>query len=195
MTKHAVGLLSDEPTVELLVRAQDGDRRAVEAMLQRALPRLRQWVHGRLPAVARAVIDTNDLVQDVALHVIRRLDHFTPRHVGAMQGYLRQAVINRIRDEMRKINRHAAPDELPDDLESDDISPLELAIKAEGYQQYRDALLRLSPRERELVVTRIELQWTHQEIANHCGISNANAARMAVSRALKRLTVEINESY
>jgi RNA polymerase sigma factor (sigma-70 family) len=194
MTKDSVGLLSDESTIELLVRAQSGDRSAVEAMLQRALPRLRQWVHGRIPPVARGVMDTNDLVQETALHVMRRLDHFTPRHVGAMQGYLRLTVLNRIRDEMRKITRHAVPGELPEDLQSDDISPLELVIKAEGYKQYREGLLRLSPRERELVVARVELQWNHQEIANHCGIRNTNAARMAVSRALNRLTVVINES-
>src|SRR6186713_2150239 len=112
-------LISDEPTIELVLRAREGDRLAVEALLRR-------WAHGRLPAAARGSLDTSDLVQETVLHVLRRLDHFEPRHVGAMQAYLRQSVINRIRDEVRKVTRHPTPVELPVDLVSDTTSPLEV---------------------------------------------------------------------
>src|SRR5690348_3307953 len=74
-------LLSDEPTMELLVRARGGDRMATEALLERALPALRRWAHGRLPAIARSNLDTNDLVQDAALNLLRRIELFEPRHV------------------------------------------------------------------------------------------------------------------
>ena len=67
----------------------------------------------------RGCLDTGDLVQETVLHVLRRLDTFEPRHVGAMQAYLRQSVINRIRDEVRRIGRHPAPAELPEDLASE----------------------------------------------------------------------------
>src|SRR6187402_3509845 len=73
-------LLSDEPTIELVVRARAGDRNAVEALLQRCLPSLRRWAHGRLPSAARGAFDTEDIVQDAALHALRRLDVFEPRH-------------------------------------------------------------------------------------------------------------------
>ena len=36
-------LISDEPTIELVVRAREGDRVAVEALLERCLPSLRRW--------------------------------------------------------------------------------------------------------------------------------------------------------
>src|SRR5688500_9547625 len=152
-------LLSDEPTIELVVKAREGNREAVEALLQRCLPGLKRWAHGRLPAAARGSLDTGDLVQETVLHVLRRLDAFEPRHVGAMQAYLRQSVINRIRDEVRKIGRQAPPSELPEDLQSDLTSPLEFAVKAEAYERYRTALDDLSPREREMIVARIEVQW------------------------------------
>ena len=155
-------LLSDEPTLELVVRARAGDRAAVEALLQRCLPPLKRWAHGRLPAAARAYLDTEDLVQETALHVVRRLDQFEPRHVGAMQAYLRQSVINKIRDEVRKIVRHPGSVELPDDLESDKTSPLESAIQAETYDRYRQALSRLVSRDREIIVARIEAQGWHE---------------------------------
>jgi len=185
-------LISDEPTIELVVRARDGDRLAVEALLQRCLPGLRRWAHGRLPASARGSLDTSDLVQETVLHVLRRLDHFEPRHVGAMQAYLRQSVINRIRDEVRKVSRHPAAVELPTDLVSDRTSPLEVAVQAEAYQQYREALGGLTSRDRELVVARIEAQWSVAEIAKRFEMSTPDAARMAVGRAIKRLTTKLH---
>ena len=181
-------LLSDEPTIELVVRAREGNREAVEALLQRCLPQLKRWAHGRLPAAARGSLDTGDLVQETVLHVLRRLDTFEPRHVGAMQGYLRMSVINRIRDEVRKIGRQPPPSELPDDLLSDDTSPLEAAVQTEAYERYRQALTEMSPRDREMIVARIEVQWSLAEIAQRFGIRTTDAARMAVSRALRKLT-------
>jgi RNA polymerase sigma-70 factor (ECF subfamily) len=187
-------LLSDEPTIELVIKARDGDRQAVEALLQRCLPDLRRWAHGRLPAAARSSLDTGDLVQETVLHVLRRLDTFQPRHVGAMQAYLRQSVINRIRDEVRKIGRHPAPTELPDDLAADLTSPLEAVVEAEAYERYRAALSELTPREREMIVARIEVQWSLAEIAQRFGLRTADAARMAVSRALRKLTARLHPS-
>jgi RNA polymerase sigma-70 factor (ECF subfamily) len=184
-------LLSDEPTIELVVRAREGNRQAVEALLERCVPRLKRWAHGRIPAAARGSLDTNDLVQETVLHVLRRLDHFEPRHVGAMQAYLRMSVINRIRDEVRKIGRQPAPVELPEDLSADLTSPLEAAIETEAYARYREALSHLSPREREMIVARIEVQWSLAEIASRFGMKTADAARMAVTRALKKLTLRL----
>ena len=180
-------LLSDEPTIELVVRAREGDRMAVEALLQRSIPSLRRFAHGRLPAAARGSLDTGDLVQETVLHVLRRLDTFEPRHVGAMQAYLRQSVINRIRDEVRRIGRHPTPAELPEDLASELPSPLEEAVRAEAYERYRAVLVQLSPRDREMVVARIEAQWNLGEIAQRFNMRTVDGARMAVTRALRRL--------
>jgi RNA polymerase sigma-70 factor (ECF subfamily) len=184
-------LLSDEPTIELVVRAREGNREAVEALLQRCLPQLRRWAHGRLPAAVRGSLDTGDLVQETVLHVLRRLDHFEPRHVGAMQAYLRMSVINRIRDEVRRIGRQPAPVELPEDLSSESTSPLEAVVQAEHYERYRDALGHLSARDREMIVARIEVQWSLSEIASRFGMRTSDAARMAVTRALKKLTTRL----
>jgi RNA polymerase sigma-70 factor (ECF subfamily) len=186
-------LLSDEPTIELVVRARGGDRRAVEALLQRSVPQLKRWAHGKLPAVARKNLDTGDLVQDAVLHLLRRLDTFQPRHVGAMQAYLRTAVLNRIRDEVRRIGRHPLSCELPEDMPSDEPSPLERSVTAEGVSRYHRALTTLRRRDRQLVVARIEAQWRHDEIARHFGMPTADAARMAVWRALGRLIDALRE--
>ena len=186
-------LLSDEPTIELVVRAQTGDRQAVEALLQRSIPYLKRWAHGKLPSAARNNLDTGDLVQDTVLHVLRRLDTFQPRHVGAMQAYLRQSVINRIRDEVRRIGRHPASCELPIDMPSEEPSPEEQAVQTEAVSKYHDALALISSRDRQLVVLRIEAQWTYEEIANHFTMPTPDAARMAVTRALGRLLASLKD--
>lgn len=181
-------LLSDDPTMELLIRARGGDRVAVEALLERCIPSLKRWAHGRLPPSARGALDTGDLVQETVLHVLRRLDTFEPRHVGAMQAYLRMAVINRIRDEVRRVTRTPPPAELVDEPPSDQMSALESVIRTEAYERYRAALAALDSRDRELILARIEAEWTPKEIAARFGLPSPDAARMAVSRALKRLT-------
>jgi RNA polymerase sigma-70 factor (ECF subfamily) len=182
--------MSDEPTIELVAKARQGNRLAMEALLQRCLPPLKRWAHGRLPAAARGRLDTGDLVQEAALHVLGNLGTFEPRHVGAMQAYLRQSVINRICDEIRRIGRQPPPLELPADHPSDRTSPLEDAIRSEEYERYRDAVAHLSPRDRALIVARIEMQWSLAEIAHRYGLPTVDAARMAVNRAVKRLAAD-----
>jgi RNA polymerase sigma-70 factor, ECF subfamily len=183
-------LFSDEPTIELVTRARSGDMSAMEALLQRCLPPLKRWAHGRLPPAARGRLDTGDLVQEAALHVLGNLGTFEPRHVGAMQAYLRQSVINRICDEVRRICRQPPPVELPEDHPCDRSSPEEDAIRAEEYEHYREAVSRLAPKDRALIVARIEMQWSLAEIAHRYGMPSVDAARMAVNRAVKRLSAD-----
>jgi RNA polymerase sigma-70 factor (ECF subfamily) len=164
----------------------------VEALLQRCLPQLKRWAHGKLPPAARGALDTGDLVQEAAMHAVQRLDVFQPRHVGAMQAYLRMSVLNRIRDEIRRVGRNPAPVELPEDHPGDSTSPLEAALQSESYERYRAALRQLKPRDREMVVARLEAQWNMSEIARQFGLRSLDAARMAVSRALKKLSTNMS---
>lgn len=186
-------LLSDEPTIELIIRARRGDSSAVEAILQRCLPPLTRWAHGRLPAAARGALDTAGLVQEAAMSAIARLDSFEPRRVGAMQAYLRQSAINLIRDEMRRLARRPAAVELPPEIPSRDPSPLDEALEHETYDRYRQAMSRLKPRERELVIARVEAQWSIAEIAGHFGFITVDAARVAVHRAVQKLSALIEK--
>ena len=52
---------------------------------------------------------------------------------------------------------------------------------------------RLKPRERELVIARVEAQWSVTEIAEHFGFHTADGARMAVNRAMQRLSAVMRE--
>jgi RNA polymerase sigma factor (sigma-70 family) len=196
MSSVANGLHPDhalESTIDLLTRAKRGEARAVEELFERCLPALRRWARGRLPGYARDLADTQDLVQETVLHTLNKLDSFEPRHQGALQAYLRQAVANRIRDEIRRVQRRPTPVEIVNDAFADHApSPLEQAIGRQGMERYEAALQRLKPIDREAIVARLELQQSYEEVAVALRKPNANAARVAVTRAVARLVEEID---
>ena len=180
-----------DATYQLLERARDGDRDALETLFARHIPTLRRWASGRLPLWARDIADTQDLVQETVFQVFKRVEAFEPRGDGALQAYLRQAVMNRIRNEFRSRKRKPSFEALDEDAPAERTSPLEAAIRQEQLDRYDAALARLSVHERELIVARVEVGLTYQEMAEALGKPSWNAARMATARALLRLAEEL----
>ena len=178
---------SPETTQTLVRRAADGDGEAADALFARYAPAIRQWAHGRLPRWARDIADTNDLVQETLLQTFRNLHRFDYRGEGALYAYLRQGVMNRIREELRRHARRPAQDALESGLEDDGTSPLEAAIGQEAVERYEAALASLTPEERDAIIARMELGLTHQEIAEALGKPSPDAARMMVARAMVQL--------
>lgn len=108
----AASSLAAESSLQLLERARAGDRAALDLLVARYLPRLRRWATGRLPRWARDLADTEDLVQETVLQTLKRIDTFEPRNEGALHAYLRQGIVNRIRDEFRRARRRPGTTEL-----------------------------------------------------------------------------------
>ena len=180
-----------DSTVEILARAQRGDRSAALILIERAAPAVRRWARGRLPSSARNDADTEDVVQDAVLRTLKGIKNFQHRTVGGLQAYLRKSVINRIRDLIRSSARRGVAQELGDDLHDSTPSPLEAAILREKLERFLDALQRLKPADRQMIVWRVELGYTVDEIATRLGKSKA-AAGMSVTRAMARLAKELN---
>ena len=176
-----------ESSIALLLRAKQGEADAIEQLWARYLPRIRRWAHGRLPASARGMLDTDDLAQDILVRAIQRVDTFQPRHEGAFQGYLRQMLKNRVLDEVRRVARRPAGSPLEDEYSTPEPSPLQVAIGREALERYETALAKLSPLDQQLIFARVELDFSAAEIAAAFDKPSAAAAQMAVSRALMRL--------
>jgi RNA polymerase sigma-70 factor, ECF subfamily len=174
-------------TIDLLERFKQGDDGAVSLLVERSLPPLKRWARGRLPRWARGIDDTQDLVQDAIVRALPRLKTFEARHPGALQAYLRQAITNHIRDEIRRVNTRPPAAELGDDHADSGPSPLEAAIGREGVERYEAGLRALRPADREAIIARLELQQSYEEVAIALGKPSADAARMAVKRAVKAL--------
>ena len=181
-------------TAELLAQARAGDTAAADSLFAMYLPRLQRWATGRLPRWARDIADTTDLVQDALLQTFRQLRTFEARDEGALHAYLRQAVLNRIRDEIRKRHRRGMPAPLGSDNVAGGASPLELTIQQDALERYDRALGTLGDDDRELLVGRLELGLTYEELAAAAGKPTADAARKAAQRALIKLIGEMQRA-
>ncbi|HXI31590.1 MAG TPA: sigma-70 family RNA polymerase sigma factor [Vicinamibacterales bacterium] len=190
-TERAAASEDRQPTVELLVYAQRGDRAAREELLVRSLPAFQRWASRHLPASARDQMDTCDLVQKVALQTLRRLSEFQPEHAGSMPAYLRKVAKSRVCDEFRRMKRHPASVALEEGVASERPSPLALAMSAEAHTAYVTALRTLRLKDRRLLIARNELGWSLAKIAKRLGLPSAAAARMAVKRAQRRLAAQL----
>ena len=183
--------MPDESSLELLARARAGDHEALNALAARYLPRLRRWASGRLPRQTRDLAETDDLVQDSMLQTFKRLDRIDVEHEGALQAYLRQAIMNRILDHVRHAARAPGIAALDPAHPAAEPSPLEAAIGVEAVERYERALARLRPDDRAALIGRIEMDCSNEELAVALKKPSANAARMAVERALGRLADEM----
>lgn len=182
-----------ETTLRLLTDVRAGDADALERLLARYVPELSRWARGRLPGWARDISDTHDLVQETLFRVFTRLDGFEYRGEGALGAYLRQALMNRIRNEIRRARTRPAGSALDPEALDPSPSPLDAAVAAETREQYEAALMRLKPDDRELVIARVELGLTYAEMAEMLNRPSADAARMAVVRALVRLAEDMGD--
>jgi RNA polymerase sigma factor (sigma-70 family) len=176
-----------ESSIDLLQRAKAGDSAALDQLLQRYGPALKRWASGRLPRWARDAAETEDLVQDAILHSLKHVAKIEAARSGALFAYLRQSVLNRIRDDLRRASRHPAPLALDDTFPSSLLSPLEAAIGSEALARYETALASLSSADREALIGRLEFGYSFDELASVLGKPTPDAARMAVKRALTRL--------
>lgn len=182
-------------SAELLRRAREGDSGALDILMKRHLTPLKRWARGRLPRWARSGgIDTDDLVQETLLRTLRRIDDFEPRHDGALQAYLRQAVLHRVQDEVRRAKSRPRSEELSTDTIDPRPSPLEEAVGTQTLERYEAALSRLRDEDRQAVILRVEMRQGYPEISRALGKPSAEAARVAVARALLRLAKEMKHA-
>jgi RNA polymerase sigma-70 factor (ECF subfamily) len=171
-------------TAELLSRVRAGDESARDALFRRYLPLLQRWAHGQLRGPARSLAETDDLVQSTLVQTLRHVEAFQPRREGAFVAYLRQILLNEIRQEVRRASRRPSgtplEESLPDPRAPD---PAEQAVT----DTYERALAHLTKAQREAVILRVEFGYSHEEVADAIGSKSADAARMLVTRALVRL--------
>jgi len=182
---------SSDSSLDLVIRARDGDTVALDRLLARYLPRLRRWASPRMPSGARTMLETGDIVQEAVTRAVRHLDTFEVRHESALFAYFRQAVHHRIIDYVRSRQRRPERQEMPEDAPSHEISPLDAAMGVEARERYDRALGRLTEHDRQLVVMRVEAGEEYAVIAEAMGKPTAAAARMACTRAIARLAQEM----
>ncbi|HEU4940433.1 MAG TPA: RNA polymerase sigma factor [Candidatus Eisenbacteria bacterium] len=181
-------------TQDLLREAQLGRRDALEELLARYRPRLERWASGRLPRSARSLLDTGDLVQETLLRALESIGSIGARHPGSFESYVRQAVLNRIRDQIRWARRRSGGGLGSDSLADPGPSPLEEAIGGDVVRLYEKGMSLLADDERQILHFRIELDMSYEDIAALMNKPSPDAARMAIQRSLHKLAMAMRKA-
>lgn len=184
----------------LLDRAAAGDSLARQQLLDRHRRRLRRMVVFRLDRRLTARIDPSDVVQEALADAGRKLDGYLQQRPLPFYPWLRQLAWERL---VKLQRRHTAgkrdvareqlaefPDEsaleLAERLASPGTGPEERVLRDELRLRVREALNRLSPADRELLVLRHAEQLSTKEAAAVLGVSEP-AVKSRHLRALERL--------
>jgi RNA polymerase sigma-70 factor (ECF subfamily) len=176
-----------DSTLTLLERLRAGDGSARDILLERYLPVLRAWAHGRLPPSARGLADTDDLVQISLLGALKHLGHFEYRHEGAFLAYLRRILLNALRGEIRRATRRRTETGLSDSVPDLGASVVDWVAGRETMERYERALGELGEDQRIAVMLRLEFDFTYAQVAEALGRPTEDAARMYVTRAIAQL--------
>jgi len=186
---------STPSSTELLLRRyQRGESGAGELFFQRVMPSLYRWAHGRLPPRLRGANDTHDLLQEAVVNALPKLPRLQYRQRKAVRAYLRTIVRNHFLDLVRRQQvREAGADRVAAEMTPRSPSPHETLAEREDRERYFAALQRLSPADRDLIVARIDLGYSYEQIALMTDRSSRDAARMAITRAVKKLAVAMDD--
>jgi RNA polymerase sigma factor (sigma-70 family) len=163
------------------------DRRALEKFFRRQLPMLKRWADARVPRWLEREADADDFVQRTALRTLQRLGHLPSRSMDEVQAYLRQILVNLVRDEIRRAGRRPDHVGIRDDDAIWQWSPLDRLIGRNAWSSFTRALKTLSQRDRSAIAGRFEAGLSYRALQQRLGTDTPDAARVAVSRAVSRL--------
>jgi RNA polymerase sigma-70 factor, ECF subfamily len=184
--------LTGGPTLALIRRARGGDDTAKTALLKRFQPLLLRWAHGRLPLIVRDMNDTVDFVQIALIKALNKLEAFESDRPGSFLIYLRQILLNQVRDEVRRRRVRPRTVEFEEGIANDENEQthVERIIGAERLSAYQAAVGKLPKRQQELVIMRLEFGMSYPEIAAEAE-STPDAVRVMVTRAVAKIAVEL----
>lgn len=191
-------------TVELLRRAERGDREGLDRLFSRHRERLRRMVTLRMAQSLKGRIDASDVIQDAFVEASRRLPEYLRDRSMPFFLWLRlltsQNLIalhrfhlgTKARDPRREVSLYqgsmpeATTEALAAQLLGRLSSPSQAAVKAEMRLRLQDGLNSLDASEREILALRHFEQLSNTEAARELGIKEAAASKRYI-RALTRL--------
>ena len=187
------------PTQVLLEQAQAGDAKALEQLFRDHRAYLWRVVVMHMGKQLHSRVDASDIVQETQMVAAKRLSDYLERQPLPFRLWLRQiaqdqlvmAYRRHLGAERRSLRREVALSErssllLARQLAGGAPSPSQQAARAEQARCVRQALLRLSPADRNVLMLRNYEQLAFDEIAYVLRIEAATA-RKRYGRALLRL--------
>ena len=171
-----------EPEVsEVVLRAQKGDRQAVEALVRRFL----RPAYLVALSVVRIPVEAEDLAQEAVAMAMHQLQSCRDpaRFAGWLMSNVRNRALNRI--EAAKVRQRYADGAMAEERSADDAERVVMR------EQLLAALEVLTPQQREVVLLHDLESWTHPEIAAALGLTEVNS-RQIVSVARRALRAKLS---
>jgi RNA polymerase sigma factor (sigma-70 family) len=193
-------MLSKDPiahtTAYLLDQVRAGDIQAKVQLIARVDPLLRRFARGRVPQLLRHQQDTADLIQNTWLRVLERLPEIQTQEKGAFFAYLRAALVNALREALRRQQRQSNVLVSNEHLSGEAANASTLDVPArhvdpDDWLSWEQALQVMDPELRGLVLMRFEFGMSFQEIAGELA-DTPDAVRMKLSRALTKMAANPN---
>lgn len=182
----------DRSTLEILGRIKDGDERGWESLYRRYHDELLFTVRRRLGAGLRGVLESEDVLQSVAIEALKALPRFEPRGSGSLRAFLNTLVLNKIRDRADSFGaqKRAGAVALTDSVIArvDEARGATPTYFDPAYERLERAMAALPEESRRVLTLRRVEGLSSKEAAERLGKSDA-AVRKLYSRALAQLAV------
>lgn len=186
--------------LDLLQRWHGGDRGALDELVRREIPFLRQRLRERLGDALLARAERDDYLQDAVLEILAYTPRFLVGNAKAFRRMLAQIVENMLRDRHDYWARHRRQQAKEQPLDTTllldarartQTTPSKAAMRSEEQAFLRLALDLLEPDDRAVLVLREFEQLSFAEIGARLQVLE-NAARMRFQRALGKLAGELD---
>jgi RNA polymerase sigma-70 factor (ECF subfamily) len=186
----------DDATADLLRRAKEGSIGALNALYERAAPRLLSYIRLRMGRDLRARLESRDILQASLLKSLQHLDEFRGSETHSVMAWLAKIAEREIRD--RADHQHRQRRDAAREVPVDDDAPLAAvarsaltqAILSEEAARLERALEELSPEHREVILLRKFEELPFKDIGRRLGKSE-DACRMLLARAMTSLTLAL----
>ena len=194
-------------TEQLVEKACAGSSLAMQRLFDQYRPQLKRMVAIRMDPRLASRLDASDVVQDALILASERLDEFRRDRPMEFYPWLRQLAFERLiqlyrhhverqkrsisreERETMQLSNHSAV-QLIERIVANDTSPSGHAIRAEELRHARQALNRLSPEHREVLVLRHLEQLSLEETAIVIGVA-VGTIKSRHFRALAQLRREL----
>lgn len=192
-----------QESAELLDRARDGSREALDLLFERSAGKLLALIRLRMGRSLRARLESRDLLQLTFLKAFERIGELRSTDAASLMAWLARIAENEIRDQAtfhhrqrRDAGREVALDEPGTVRDLQLVERVRSAssrlVLSEQAERLERALENLDEHYREVILLRRFEELSYAEIGRRLG-KTPDAARMLFSRAMAALTVAMKE--
>ncbi len=193
---------SNHKTRQLVTLAKGGDASALDQLYRVYAERVRWLVRFRIGKELRSKLESMDLAQEVFIHALEGLGHFTYENEGDFVRWLSKIAENAFRDNLDKL--HADKRDIRKEVRLgsyepttsggsagtpgpiDATTPSAIMAKREDLAKLEEAIDKLRPEYREVILLAKIEELSYSQIGERLGKS-ARAVKMLVSRAIVAL--------